>query len=297
MRRNWSGVRVAGLAMCSAGILLATGAAQRADADTMPVVAGYDVFAGGIHVLTSVLEVTLHDRSYNARLGAELAGMPSWFVEWGAEIRSGGAIQSGELDPARYVLDRVRRGESQRTMLDFGRDGEIGVTFDPERNDSDALVPVELLAQSLDPLSGLISVINTVTGGGGCTATVPVFDGRRRYDLVVTDLGMDEVRPSRKSAFAGQARRCRMELEPVAGAFKNDDDDDDDFWSTRPKDEPRRRLDIWLAEPIAGGPILPVRMVGRSSIGAVVIHMRDVHISVSTADAELPDGCAVAVTC
>lgn len=296
MGRNWSDARLAGLAICSAGILLATGAAERAHADTTPVVVDYEVYAGGLHVLSSVFEVRLRDQSYNARLGAALVGMPGWFVEWGAEITSGGAIQGGQLDPARYVLDRVRRGQSQRTMLEFGGDGLIGVTFDPERSDSNALVPIELLARSLDPLSGLMSVINTVTQGGGCDATVPVFDGRRRYDLEFTDLGMDDILPSRKSPFSGEARRCRMQLQPVAGAFKNGGDDDS-IWNTKPENERRRRLDVWLARPVAGGPVLPVRMVGRSSVGAVVIHMRAANASVSTADSEVPEGCTVAVTC
>jgi hypothetical protein len=299
MRRIGICARAASLAMCSAGLLLTMGMAQRADADSAPVIAGYEVYAGGFHVLTSVLEIRLDDRHYNARLAARLAGMPGWFVEWAADVRSDGTIEGGELDPEQYTLDRVRRGESQKTVLDFGREGEVGVSFDPIRNDSNGLVPPEFLLESLDPLSGLLSVINTVTEGGECDVTIPVFDGRRRYDLVFTDQGMVELNPSRRSGYAGPARRCRMQLEPVVGAFRqNDDDDDDDsFWSTKPEDAPRRRLDIWLAEPIAGGPTLPVRMVGRSSIGAVVIHLQNVHIPANTADAEPPAGCSVTVTC
>lgn len=296
MSRYLGPVRAAGLVICSAGVLLASGALQRADADTSPITVDYDVFAGGMHVLTSVLEINLEDRSYNARLGAELAGMPGWFAEWAAVVQSDGAIQRGALNPAQYSAERVRRGESQKTVLDFGGEGEVGVTFVPERNDSDELVPAELLTESLDPLSGLISVINTVTEGGECAATIPVFDGRRRYDVVFTDRGLDELRPSSKSSFAGVARRCRMRLEPVAGAFK-DDDDDDSFWNTRPENSRRRQLDIWLARPIADGPIIPVRMIGRSSIGAFIIHMRNVQIPVSTADAEAPEGCTVVVEC
>ncbi len=300
MHRKWSCVRAAGVAMCSAGILLAMAVPQRADAESMPVAAGYDVFAGGLHVLTSIFEIRLRDQSYNARIGAQLAGVPGWFVEWGAEIQSDGTIEGGRLDPEQYVLDRVRRGESQKTTLDFGREGQVDVSFDPVRNNSNGLVPPELLPESLDPLSGLLTVIHTVTEGGECEATVPVFDGRRRYNLVFTDQGMHEVRPSRHSIFAGQARKCRMQLEPVAGAFRDQDDDDDDgdgFWNTDPENAPRRRLDIWLAEPISGGPVLPVRMVGRSSIGAVVVHLRSVNISSSTAEAEPAAGCSAGVTC
>ena len=83
----------------------------------------------------------------------------------------------------------------------------------------------------------------------------------------------------------------------MAGAFKDDDDDDDDFWSRKPESERRRQLDIWLARPIADGPILPVRMVGRSSIGAIVIHLRSAQVVAETLDAELPGSCAVGENC
>lgn len=292
MGRNRNRVRAALTAVCSAGFLLGLAAPERAEADSAPISADYDVFAGGLHVLTSVLEIHLADERYDARLGAELVGAPGWFVDWWAVVESGGKIDGDGLDPAVYFSERMRRGETQKTVLDFADDGEIGVTFEPERSDSDGLVPPELLSESLDPLSGLVSMLNTVTEGGACEATVPVFDGRRRYDLVFTDLGTDELRPSRRSSYSGEARRCRMNLEPVAGAFK-DDDDDDDFWAGKPEDERRRQLDIWLAEPISGGPTLPVRMIGRSSIGAIVIHMRSVEVSADVVEADAPTGCVV----
>ena len=297
MARNRSAVRRAGIAACSAGLILAIGALQPAGADNAPVAADYDVYAGGLHVLSSVLEIRLNDERYDARLDAELVGAPGWFVDWWAVVESGGQIDGDDLDPMLYSAERTRRGETQKTLLDFARDGEVDVTFDPERSDSVGLVSPELLAESLDPLSGLISIINTVTDGGTCEATVPVFDGRRRYDLVFSDLGLDELRPSRRSGFAGEARRCRMNLEPVAGAFKDDDDDDDDFWSRKPENARRRQLDIWLAQPIADGPILPVKMVGRSSIGAVVIHLRRAQVTAETFDAELPAACAIGENC
>lgn len=297
MSRNRTPIRTAGIAACSICVMLATGALQQADADTTPISADYDVFAGGLHVLTSVLEISLEDERYDARLDAELVGAPGWFVDWWATVESDGQIDGDQLDPELYFSERTRRGETQKTVLDFAIDGEIDVTFEPERNDSNGLVAPELLMDTLDPLSGLISVINTVTDGGTCEARVPVFDGRRRYDVVFSDLGLDELRPTSRSRFSGEARRCRMNLEPVAGAFKDDDDDDDDFWSRKPESDRRRQLDIWLAEPIEGGPILPVRMVGRSSIGAIVIHLREAEVSRETLDAELPAACTAAETC
>lgn len=290
MGRSRSLVRTACIAVCAAGMLSLAGAFARADAQTPPIAAEYEVYAGGLHVLTSNLVIRLDDERYDARLDAVLVGAPGWFVDWWASFESGGDIDGGQLDPEQYLSERTRRGETRKTVLEFAGDGDIDVIYEPERNDRDSNLPPELLAESLDPLSSLISIINTATASGECATTVPVFDGSRRFDLVFTDLGIDELRPSRRSIFAGEARRCRVKLEPVAGNF-NDDDDDDDFWSRKPENERRRQLDIWLAEPIAGGPILPVRMLGRSSIGAIVIHLRSARVSADALDAGVPVPC------
>lgn len=291
MGRSRSLVRAACIALCSVGALFFIGALERADAQTPPIAADYEVYAGGLHVLTSNLVIRLDDERYTARLDATVVGAPGWFVDWWAVFESGGEIDGGRLDPDQYQSERTRRGETRKTVLEFAGDGDIDVTYEPERNDRDSNLPREVLAESVDPLSSLISIINTVTASGECDTTVPVFDGSRRFDLVFTDLGIDELRPSSRSGYAGEARRCRVKLEPVAGNF-DDDDDDDDFWSRKPENERRRQLDMWLAEPIAGGPILPVRMLGRSSIGAIVIHLRSARVTADALDAGVPVPCS-----
>ncbi|NNG04392.1 MAG: DUF3108 domain-containing protein [Inquilinus sp.] len=260
-----------------------------AAADTPAVAVHYEVFAGGLHVLSSGMELSLDSRRYDVRVNAQLVGMPGWFADWFAVVQSDGGIDTNGLSPDRNRFERIRHGETRITELDFAEDGGVAVTFSPERNDIGEPLPTDLLAGVLDPLSGVAQLMWAVTGGADCDTTVAVFDGRRRYDLIVTDLGTEELESSRRSAFVGQARRCRMQLEPVAGVF---DEDEDSVWN-RDSDPRRRRLDIWMANPVADGPAVPVKMVGRSRMGAVVVHLRDARPSSelgrATADASAPD--------
>ena len=240
-------------------------------AGTPAVAVDYDVFAGGLHVLSSGLELSLGSQRYDVRLNAEVAGVPGWFADWWAVVRSGGSIVSGGFDPERNTIERFRRGETRLTELEFAGNGAVTVTYTPERNDGGEPVPTESLLGALDPLSGVAQVMWSITQGANCEATVPVYDGRRRYDLVFTDLGSVQLQRTSHSAYSGEARHCRMRLEPVAGDF--DDEDDNSVWN-RESDPRRRQLDIWMAQPIAGSPAVPVKMIGRSTLGAVVVHLR-----------------------
>ncbi|MEE8271599.1 MAG: DUF3108 domain-containing protein [Alphaproteobacteria bacterium] len=267
--------RSAGAVLAVAGLLASLVAPHAAKADQHPAVtADYAVYTGGLHVIDSDIVLAMDDDEYDVRLGAALVGVPSWFSDWAAVIESDGRIAGDTLNPARSTVERMRRGEVRVTALRFDGDGEVDVTFDPERSDNDEPVPQDMLVGALDPLSGLVSIIHSMTAAGGCATTVPVYDGRRRYDLVFTDRGMEQLVGSDIATYAGPARRCHMQLVAVAGAFKRDDGRS--FWRRGAEADRERQLDIWLARPMAGGPYLPVRIKGRTPFGAVVIHLRGV---------------------
>jgi hypothetical protein len=70
----------------------------------------------------------------------------------------------------------------------------------------------------VDPLTALL--VPAATGGDGlsqaaCDRTLPVFDGRRRYDLKLAFKRMDKVKSEK--GYAGPVVVCAMKFSPVAG--------------------------------------------------------------------------------
>jgi hypothetical protein len=68
----------------------------------------------------------------------------------------------------------------------------------------------------LDPLSALL----IPTGDGGvseaaCRRVLPVFDGRRRYDLGLSFKRIEQVKAS--NGYAGPAVVCSIVFQPIAG--------------------------------------------------------------------------------
>jgi hypothetical protein len=115
-----------------------------------------------------------------------------------------------------------------------------------------------LQQRTVDPLTATLSALTL-----HCRGTVPVFDGRRRYDIRLTDLGDTDVPPSGSPLYSGRARRCRSEIIPLAG-----------FWRVEPnQDERPTRLDYWIAAPKAGLPPVPVYLELSAPRGTLSIHL------------------------
>jgi Protein of unknown function (DUF3108) len=116
----------------------------------------------------------------------------------------------------------------------------------------------------MDPLSaGLVYV-----GGSGdvltpdvCRRTVPIFDGRQRYDLTLAFKGMQQVKADK--GYEGPVVVCMVVYQPLAGHRP-------DRPAVRQLAE-SRDMDIWFA-PIAGTRFLaPFRISLPTVIGMAVL--------------------------
>jgi hypothetical protein len=144
-------------------------------------------------------------------------------------------------------------------VIDYGVGGAVVAAVEPPAEDDyREAVPIALQQETVDPLTATLNAL-----ASQCRGTVRVFDGRRRYDMELTDLGDADVPRSRGAAYAGPARHCRSEMRPIAG-----------FWHAEPRhDERPARLDSWVASPRPGLPPIPVYLELSNPRGTLSIHL------------------------
>jgi hypothetical protein len=241
-----------------------------------PVRASYDVYFGGLHMAVAEATVNLTGEQYSLSMVSTLRGLSGVFSNWRAEASAQGAINGTGVFPSRHRFMQMRRGGTETVEMQFGSNRVPNRTFTPSRDipepDHPDFVPESDLESVLDPVSGVIAAMNAVSRTDTCRATMPVYDGRRRYDMVFTPVGMETLDRSRYTSFSGPATRCRVHLELVSGAFQSADSDQ--FWS-RGADRSDRQMDVWFAQAVPGGPVVPVRMQGDTRFGRFVIHLRN----------------------
>lgn len=240
------------------------------------VTASYRIHVGGVEVLEVDAELTVTEERYDVKVQARTGGFIGRMFAWDSRSQSVGVRGPGGLSPQRHTQVSTFRDKPRSVTLAY--DGQGGVTatvLPPPEDDDREPVPAALLQSTYDPLSGVLSALVALGRGEGCTRTMPVFDGRRRYDMMLYDAGLQQLARSRYSIYSGPAQECRITYKPVAGynrrptgpSWLRDSGQRDGIVSDRPP------VDLWVAPLVPGLPPLPVRVETDSAFGSVVVHL------------------------
>lgn len=254
--------------------LLLSGWGVPASAGTVD--ASYRIYVGGVEVLEAEATLAVSDDRYEIAILARTGGFIGRMFSWESKSQSVGAVGREGLSPLRHTQVSTFREKPRSVTLTYDRQGAVTAqVLPPPEEDDREPVPAALLQSTFDPLSAVLNALVAVGRGEGCTRTMPVFDGRRRYDMMLYDAGQRQVARSRYSIYSGQAQECRITYRPVAGynrrpsgpSWLRDSGQRDGIIADRPP------VDLWVAQVVPDGPPLPVRVETDSAFGSVVIHL------------------------
>jgi len=248
-------------------ILSLLGSALSARAETIG--ARYEIYTGGFKSLTIQARATSDDRTYGVEASLRTTGVIDWILRYAQKVEGRGETGGAAIaSPLRYVADGTFFGTHRISRVDFQRDGSISTTLHPANEEDDRTpVPEALKQGTLDPLSVFIALNRAAAGRGGpCHDTVPVYDGRRRYNLVIEDDGIGAVEKTDYTVFSGPALRCKVHMERLAGFQRN----------PRFNNQPPRVSIVYVARFGERGWWLPVRLESESGFGYVIGHLVEV---------------------
>ena len=254
--------------IASAALGAAIAVVAPARAETPGVALSYDVYRSGFNVLSLQLEIGLHPRTYTVVSRLKTAGVVAWLFDWSQVAESAGAVTAAGLVPLRHSAVGLFRGRQRLIEIDY-REGRISaVRAEPKASDDDDRDEVSegSRAEASDPMSSILNLVRSVNAGNGCAGRLPVFDGRRRYDIVFADRGPALIEPSSYSIFSGEAALCAFVFEPVAGHVRRGASEESNA----------RRLQtgrVWLAPVLDGAPSAPVRIELDGGWGMTMVHL------------------------
>jgi hypothetical protein len=261
MFTSWRSIGKA--ALLGGAALLAASQAGAAE----PVRLGYAIYAGGFHVLDATIVLDLGREGYTVEVNAQTQGVLGTFFPWQTLARSDGRMNAGEAVPRTHKQTGTWRGKDRAVNLYYDGSGSVLAEVRPPDDPAEREpVPPEMVPGTTDPLSAVLSVAGAVAVGRGCSETVPVFDGRRRYDLTFQEMGSRNLSPSKYSVFSGTAVQCQVTSKVLAGNWKKDGGFASD-------DEKRKPVALMLARVVEGMPPMPVRLEGESRFGEVIMHL------------------------
>jgi hypothetical protein len=259
--------------------LTATAPALAADAQARMT---YDVYVGGLRMLEVESGLTLGADRYDVDLSAHVVGIAAAFSDWRSNVRSSGAVDGPRVQPARNVVQRINGDSDKTTTITFLGGGRMDVEIVPSSKPKrEQTIPPQQLLHALDPMSGVVSILQALhVGAAACTGQVPVFDGRRLYRADLADGGTVMLDKAEQGMYGGQTQRCTISLTPMVGDFNFGDERRNakptEYLQRTSRAPDQRVITTWLASPGGNLPAVPVRIESDSPWGRVIVHLRAV---------------------
>ena len=227
----------------------------------VPTIAGatsvdleYDAFVLGFPAVTFDFRLDQSEALYHVEGSIHTNGVADLVVSYRLETHTDGRVVAGKLQPIEQANQSKRNGVERVIRLDYDG-GAVRAHVTPP---FEKMLPPEQTAGTLDPASATLAAGRALAATGRCDQRIKVFDGRRRYDLVLTDDG--EGRLDRGlGLYTGTAHRCRLEMVKIDEAQRDE---------SEAKGEPAV---VWFASLDPQLPPLPVRIDFTSHWGLATV--------------------------
>lgn len=197
--------------------------AENALSGASRITAVYRVDLAGFNLGNFNLTAVFRGDDYEMRGEARFSILQGILYQWYGTTASAGRVTSAGPEPAMYALSFSEGGKrTEQLRMTFGAGAVTDVQIVPYKlpNPRDIPVTKAQLEGVVDPMSGAFLTAHSENPNGDlkvCNQTLPVFDGRQRFDLVLTPKRAVNVQRSATSAYTGPAVICRVKFIPIAG--------------------------------------------------------------------------------
>ncbi len=273
---HWSLTRIS-RGYCLAGAVIASGCLSGSIACAQGKLdARYIVTLAGVQIGKGAWVIDIGDDQFTAAASGMTTGLLRVFATGQGNGASRGAVRGDNLVPTIFVstVNNDKRVEELRIVLNAGTVKEL--VIDPPVTPNPDRIPLTEAHRRgvIDPMSAaLIRVPGNAdpVSPEACRRTVPVFDGRMRFDLQLSFKRIEKVQAHK--GYQGPVAVCGVQFTPLAGyvperaAIK---------WLIAQRD-----MEIWLA-PIPGTRVVvPYRISLPTPLGQGVLEATEFNVAAS----------------
>jgi hypothetical protein len=228
--------------------------------------ATYTVTLSGVPIGKGSWSIDVSDDQFTATASGGTSGLLRVFASGQGNSAAHGGVSGGQPISSTYTSSIISDNRSDQVRILFSGGVVKEYLADPPTIPSPERVPLTEAHRKgvLDPMTA--SLIR-VSGNGdtfvpeACQRTLPVFDGRMRYDLQLVFKRLDKVKSER--GYQGTVVVCAVYFSPIAGHVPER--------STIKYLVAQRDMEVWLA-PIAGTRLMvPYRASVPTPIGMGVL--------------------------
>ncbi|MGE5269483.1 MAG: DUF3108 domain-containing protein [Thiohalocapsa sp.] len=216
----------------------------------------------GLHVLTLHSAIEETGGRYAITTDYATRGVAGLLVDLATKAQVEGRLGNPAVRPISFRRDTRRNGEARHEKVDYGPDGSVDGSSTPP---PPTPVPATAARGTVDNLTAYFMLERQLARTGSCALSVPVFDGRYRYDLYFTDAGHKKLSSVAGQDFSGDTIACHMQRRDVSTLSEPE------------QNEGAKQGTIWYAKLLPGDAMVPVRMQMEAQIGVVDGYLAEVH--------------------
>jgi Protein of unknown function (DUF3108) len=228
--------------------------------------ATYVVTLGGVPIGKGSWSIDVQEDQFTATASGATSGLLRVFASGQGSSLAHGSISGGQPISSTYASTIVADNRSDQVRILFSGGAVKEYLADPPTMPNPDRVPLTEASRKgvLDPMAA--SLIRVAGSGDtfvpeACQRTLPVFDGRMRYDLQLAFKHLDKVKSEK--GYQGTVVVCSVYFIPIAGHVPER--------STIKYLVEQRDMELWLA-PIAGTRLMvPYRASIPTPIGMGVL--------------------------
>jgi hypothetical protein len=173
----------------------------------------------GAHIGDFKVRSSVTNRKYSLQANADISVFFG-AVSWQGVTSSHGLMTANGPVPQGYSFRYSTNDRHEAIELRFQQKMVQDILINPPQHPGSRNVPITAadLQNVVDPLSAIILLSQARLsrhGGDACNKRLPIFDGKIRYDLVLSPKGTRSISPTGR--LHGTAYVCRVNYVPIAG--------------------------------------------------------------------------------
>jgi hypothetical protein len=198
------------------GLALATDLPAAAGPDSVEIDAIYKVALNDFEIGTFSFKSDVGAKAYSAETDVRIsfAGL----VGWRGQTKTQGQLDGKAPSPAVYQFNFESPAKSGSVAMNFKDRKVTGLTILPEEPLPPGTLPLtaEHIKGVADPLSAVLSLVRT-EGTNPCDRKVSIFDGKQRFDLVLSYRKQVAITETHPSGQPSEGVICKVKYVPIAG--------------------------------------------------------------------------------
>lgn len=230
--------------------------------------ATYEVALAGFNLGEFRLSASFQGPSYEMQAEGRFALLTGWFYSASGTTTSTGRLTERGPEPSAFSVSYEGGSKKEQRRVSFADGAVSNVSIIPAKKQGRRRIPVmkDELEDVLDPLSA--TFLHPRSSTPICDDTLPVFDGRLRFNIVLIPKRADNL-PKTSSGLSGPAAVCEVKFVPIAG--HRPDNPAIKFISQTDQ------IEVWLVPLPQTAMYLPYSIVGPTPLGrasATLIQIR-----------------------